>query len=352
MQVDVLIVGQGICGTMLSWYLSKEGKTFMVIDNDDPSSSSKVAAGVINPVTGRRYVTTWMIADLMKFAKDAYGKIGVFLDSNFIFEKSLIDFFPSAQMRNAFTDRITEDDTYLHTYPDQNYFNPYFNYEFGCGEIGPVYMVNMGLLIASWRKDLVESNSFLEEEFIKEDLVVKKDGVEYRDISAEKIIFCDGMKSMDHPWFKALPFAPNKGEALIIECEELIPDHIFKKGMAIVPLPVQNTFWVGSNYQWEFRDDQPSEGFYNHATQVLNSWLKKPWKVLFHKAAIRPATLERRPFVGFHPHFPRIGMLNGMGTKGASLAPYFAYQLSQHIVYNYPISPDADIQRFNRILGK
>ena len=68
MQVDFLIVGQGICGTMLSWYLHKEGKTFLVIDEEKPNSSSRVAAGVINPVTGRRYAYSWMIEDLIPFA--------------------------------------------------------------------------------------------------------------------------------------------------------------------------------------------------------------------------------------------------------------------------------------------
>jgi glycine/D-amino acid oxidase-like deaminating enzyme len=352
MQVDVLIIGQGICGTMLSWYLRKEGKTFLVIDNGDPSASSKVAAGVINPITGRRYVTTWMIADLMEFAKDAYEKMGTFLDSNFIFEKSIIDFFPSAQMRNAFTDRITENDTYLHTYPHQNHFNPHFNYEFGCGEISPAFMVNFGLLLAAWRKELIDGNSLRETEFDNTLPDLSNGRVKYEDIDAEKIIFCDGIKSMNYPLFELLPFAPNKGEALVIETEGLPHEHIYKKGMVIAPLPIENTWWVGSNYQWEFKDDQPSEDFYKQATSILNGWLKTPYKILFHKAAVRPATLERRPFVGFHPHMPQVGILNGMGTKGASLAPWFAWQLSQHIVYNYPISEEASIHRFSRLLGK
>ena len=96
----------------------------------------------------------------------------------------------------------------------------------------------------------------------------------------------------------------------------------------------------------------PARHFYDHATHVLNSWLKKPYRVLFHKAAVRPATLERRPFVGLHPHVPQVGILNGMGTKGTSLAPFFAHQLTQHLVYDLPIAPEADIQRFNRILSK
>ena len=352
MKVDVLIVGQGLCGTFLSWALYKEGKTFMVIDDGAENTSSKIAAGIINPVTGRRYVTTWMIEELVDCAKIAYKELGGFLETPLIFQKSVIDFFPSAQMRNAFVERITENDTYLHTYPDQNSFNPYFNYDFGCGEVRPAYIVNVQTLLALWRKKILEKGALKEEKFFPEELKVEPDTISYQNITAQKIIFCDGVASTQNRWFSLLPFSPNKGEALYIECKDLPTSHIFKKGLVLAPLPAENTFWLGSNYQWEFEDERPSEKFYQQATQLLSHWLKVPYKVLGHKAAIRPATLERRPFLGFHPRYPAIGILNGMGTKGTSLAPFFANQLAQNIVYNFPVLPEADVHRFSRILSK
>lgn len=352
MQVNYLIIGQGICGTMLSWFLHKEGKTFFVIDDNNENSSSKIAAGVINPVTGRRYAYTWMIEEIMPFAVQAYEEIENCLDLKIIFQKSIIDFFPSPQMRNAFIERLTEDDTYLHSYPDQNHFNQYFNYDFGCGEISPAYIVHLQLLLSSWKKKLVELNAVKEEKFDLNELKTEDDCISYQNITAQKIIFCDGVDGVNNPWFQLLPYAPNKGEALIIECNGLTSDHIFKKSLALAPLPQENVYWVGSNYQWKFENDQPSQQFYQHAISVLNGWLKKPYKVLAHKAAVRPATLERRPFAGFHPQFKNVGILNGMGTKGASLAPFFAHQLAQHLIYNFPIAPEADVHRFMRILFK
>ena len=70
-KVECVVVGQGVCGTFLTWYLKKAGMSFIVIDNNDPASSSRVAAGVINPVTGRRIVKTWMINELMPFVQQA-----------------------------------------------------------------------------------------------------------------------------------------------------------------------------------------------------------------------------------------------------------------------------------------
>lgn len=350
MQTDVLIVGQGISGTMLSWFLETEGVNYLLVDEDNPHTSSKTAAGIINPVTGRRFVTTWMIEDLMSFAKTSYTALGKALGQNFITNKSIIDFFPSEQMRQSFVKRVEEQNCYLHSFPDQNYFNTYFNYNYGCGEINPVYMVDLSSILTLWRERVKEN--IITETFSINYLEVNGNGITYKDIRAEKIIFCDGLASATNPWFKLLPFSANKGEALIIECDDLPQAYVYKKSVAIVPLQEQNHYWVGSNYQWEFQDANPSEAFYRQFTAGLNEWLKIKYKVLDHKAAVRPATLERRPFVGFHPLFPAIGILNGLGTKGASLAPYFAHQLAQNIVHGLPIADEANVHRFSKLLSK
>ncbi|MGN6400054.1 MAG: NAD(P)/FAD-dependent oxidoreductase [Flavisolibacter sp.] len=349
---DFLIIGQGICGTMLSWFLHREGKSFAVIDNNNENSASKIAAGIINPITGRRYVTTWMIDEVMPFAIQTYRELEIYLNTDLVSEKSIIDFFPSPQMRNAFVERITEDDTYIHSYPDQNHFNQYFNYDFGCGEIRPAYTIHLQSLLNAWRQRLAALNLLIEQQFDATELKISNDGINYQNITAKKIIFCDGVAAVNSPWFSLLPFAPNKGEAMIIECEELSNQHIFKKGMMLTPLPEPNMYWIGSNYQWEFKDDQPSEQFYKQTTTLLKHWLKAPFRVLQHKAAVRPATIERRPFVGFHPLYPNIGILNGMGTKGTSLAPFFANQLVQQLVHDLPVYPEANVHRFSRILSK
>jgi glycine/D-amino acid oxidase-like deaminating enzyme len=352
MQADYLIIGQGICGTMLSWFLHREGKSFVVIDDGDEHSTSKVAAGIINPVTGRRYTYSWMIDEIMPFAESAYKEISAYLDAQFIRQRNVIDFFPSPKMRDNFLDTLVRNDTYLGTYPDQNHFNQFFNYDFGCGEINPAYVVNLQLLLASWRKKLLDLDSVLEEKFDTTQLNLEDDFVSYKDIHAHKVIFCDGIASMNNPWFSLLPFSPNKGEALIIESRELLHHHIFKKGTLLAPLAVEHTFWAGSNYSWDYKDTQPTQAFREQMTAHLQGWLKVPFKVLFHKAAVRPATVERRPFVGLHPHYPSIGILNGMGSKGTSLAPFFAHQLVQNLIHDLPITPEADVRRFNRTLSR
>jgi glycine/D-amino acid oxidase-like deaminating enzyme len=352
MNTDVLIIGQGISGTFLSWYLEKAGKDFLIIDDNNSNASSRIAAGVINPVTGRRLVTVWMVNEVLPFAWNAYSELGKELEITAIHQKNIIDFFPNPFMREGFLQKIQQGDQYVHTYPEQNHFNSTFNYEFGCGEIRPVYTVNLDMLLPAWRRVLKNKQVLREESFEIAHLKIGEGKVHYKDIIAEKIIFCDGTNSFDSPFFRKLPFAPNKGEALVAEIPGLADHHIYKKSMMIVPMAQKDLFWIGASYIWDFENADPTKEFRDKTEAVLKEWLKIPFQIVEHRSGLRPATLERRPFAGFHPARPSIGILNGMGTKGYSLAPFFAKQLVNNLCYGEPITPEADVARFNKILNR
>jgi glycine/D-amino acid oxidase-like deaminating enzyme len=352
MEIEYLLIGQGISGTWLSYYLQKEGKSFLVIDKEDKNSPSRIAAGIINPVTGRRHVTTWMADEVLPFAWQAYQQLGHEIGTDLIAHKNLLDFFPSPQMRESFLQRVEENSVYVYAYPEQNKFNPYFNYDFGCGEIRPVYTVYLEVVLPAWRRQLRSLDKLREEDFAIEELNPGKDHARYRDISAKKIIFCDGNGSTDNPFFKQLPFAPNKGEVLLLDIPDLPDQHIYKRGMTLSPLAAKGSWWLGSSYEWEFDHTHPTDAFRSKTEKFLKEWLKIPFRITDHLAGIRPATLERRPFIGIHPVHPCLGIFNGMGTKGCSLAPFLAKQFVDHLVYNLPLLPEADVNRYRKILTK
>jgi len=351
MNVEFLIIGQGISGTWLSYYLEKANKSFIVVDNDQPNSATRVAAGIINPVTGRRIVKTWMIDELLSFLIPAYRELGRELGINAIDRKSLIDFHPTPQMKIAFDERVKENADFLFHPKDQLQYQQTFNYDFGFGKVDPCYVVNLKEILMAWRKKLLSTNQLLAESFETEELKHSNTGVTYKNIKAEKIIFCDGINSSQNPFLKNLPFALNKGEVILIESSDIPSTNIFKKGMMLTSIQ-KGLYWLGSNYLWEFSDDRPTEQFRKQTELLLKTWLKVPFKIIDHKASVRPANIERRPFVGFHPTLKNIGILNGMGTKGCSLAPFFAKQLTHHLIHGKEILADADIKRFTKILTR
>ena len=349
MHVEYLLIGQGISGTWLSYYLQKANKSFVVIDNNQENSASRVAAGIINPVTGRRIVRTWMIEQVLAFIVPAYEELGKELSVKAIEQKSLIDFHPTPQMKIAFDERVKENAEFLFQPGNQQQYHDTFKYDFGFGQVDPCYVVNLKTILLAWRKKLVANHQLLEEDFEIEELKQTNNEITYKNITAGKIIFCDGISSAQNPFFKMLPFALNKGEVIFIESSRLPSSTIFKKGMMLTAVE-NDLYWIGSNYLWEFADDNPSEQFRKQIELLLKNWLKVPFKIVDHKASVRPANIERRPFAGMHPIYKNTGILNGMGAKGCSLAPFFANQLTEHLVAGKEISPEADIKRFSKIL--
>jgi glycine/D-amino acid oxidase-like deaminating enzyme len=350
MEVDYIVVGQGISGSFLSWNLINAGKKVLVIDDAKPFTASKVASGVINPVTGRRIVSTWMIDILLPFALGAYNNFGNELGVPLIFQKNIIDFHPTPQMKLAFEERLPMEGKYLRRPENEQAFHQHFNFPFGAGEISPCYLIDIHPLLNLWRQKLAAQDSLLEEVFDINSLV-SDSRIGYKDIVADKIIFCDGTNGFDSPYFKMLPYAKNKGEAVIVEIRDLPRTNIYKQGLSLVPWK-DNLWWIGSTYEWDFKELDPSFAFRIKVEQLLQYWIKLPFTIIDHIASERPANLERRPFVGFHPTHTNVGILNGMGTKGCSLAPYFANQLADNIINDTQILPLANVQRFKKVLSR
>lgn len=354
MTYDFILVGQGICGTFLSWNLWKSGAKVLVIDEPRPFSATKVASGIINPVTGRQVVTTWMADELMEFAGDAYTAIGEDIGEKVINKKDIIVFPPSQQMRGAYDKRIGEENSYIKQ-PSPSTFDAFkdvfFSY-YGCAIIDPVWLVDLHPLLHGWRKVLRKKNMLLEEAFLHEHLTINNDAVQYKNITAKKIIFCNGVDAFSLPYWQKLPFVCNKGEALIVDIAGLPQNNIYKAGNSTIVPWYDGLWWVGSSYENNFDDALPTVAFKRKKLQELQQYLKLPVTIVDHIASLRPAVaIERRPFVGLHPAIQTVVILNGMGTKGCSLAPYFAQQLTQHLLEGKGIDPLADVKRFSRILA-
>jgi glycine/D-amino acid oxidase-like deaminating enzyme len=358
MQTSVIIVGQGLCGTWLSYWLQQAGIDFLVIDEERPNTSTRVASGVINPVTGRRMSRTWLADQVIPFAEQAYTSLTSFLSTvnnqpstPLISRCDIMDFFNSPDRRLDFEKKATQFAEYLQWPKDEHYYRPHFHYELGYGIIAPAYQVDLQTMLDGWRQYLKQSNRLLEQRFDHAALQLMPNGVQYGDIHAGKIIFTEGVAAHEAGFFQLLPFALNKGEALIVEIDSLPADHIYKKGNTITPWR-GGYFWAGSTYNNHYTDDQPTAAFRQSMEAWLSSVLKHPFKVLDHLAAIRPATVERRPFAGWHPQHVQVGILNGTGTKGVTLAPFFAKQMADNITQHTAIMPEADVARFARVLQR
>jgi glycine oxidase len=376
---DYIIVGQGIAGSVLAYFLRKNGQKVVVIDRNTEGvlSSSKIAAGVINPITGRRFVKSWRIDELLPFAKQTYQELEKVLKISIWHDRRIIRTLRDIEEENNFLLR--------RTYPD---------YEFYCGETTPLprlsdenaslvdasfinhfhsfadikngAQVNVPFLIEHFRTYFIDNQCFINNDFSFSDLIIEENGVTYKNIKAEKIIFAEGAAGATNPYFSWLPFNLDKGELLLVRIPNLKLRHIFKNKISIVPLHdigivskmsaqspkntegghAEDLYWVGATNAWTFDDDQPSENnkllIINELREILNC----PFEIIGHQAAVRPTVRDRRPFIGLHPKFPVLGIFNGFGTKGASLVPFFAARFVDSLLKNLPLEREVDISRF------
>ena len=72
---DYLLVGQGLSGSNLAWQLHFNNLTFDIIDNGGLTSSSRVAGGVVNPMSFKRLILSWKAQELVTYAQSFYSKI-------------------------------------------------------------------------------------------------------------------------------------------------------------------------------------------------------------------------------------------------------------------------------------
>ena len=349
-QVKYLIIGQGIVGTWMSYQLDKAGITYRIVHDENMPCASSVASGVMNPVTGRRIVQTWMIDTLLPYAVKAYTELQTQLNIQIIQEAPVILIHPSEQMKDSFHYRINNENIYL-IEQDPSKWTPYFNAQHGVGGINECYWLDVNEMTQSWKSYLVSKEFYINAHFDMNEVVLGESFVQWKNIIAEKIIFCDGIASMQNPYFSELPFAPNKGEALIVRIPGLPIKNIYKNNISIIPWK-EDLFWVGSNYEWTYEDVIPSAAFKEKMVNNLDQILKLPYEVVDHMVGIRPTNTQRRPFVGVHPMHTQLAICNGMGTKGCSLSPYFTNQLLDHLENGTPIEPEASLNRFEFLLKK
>lgn len=346
-KVDYIIVGQGIGGTLLAWNLEKRGKSYIVIDNNHDQAASKIAAGVINPITGRKYVKSWRIEKLLPVAKETYIEISDFISNKIFHEKLIYRGLYSIKDENTWEARKSDPiaGQYIVENPSIEEFERKIEGVQSYGVLQRGMQVQLGQIIDDFKSYLLKENLLVQEKLEYADIELKNGAVHYHEIEANKMIFAEGYQAQYNPYFNYLPFEPAKGDVLIIKIQGRPFDNILRHKVFIAPIDEEH-YWVGSGYRWKFDDDSPDEEKGRELKEKLDKILKVPYEIVKHIAGIRPCVKGRRPFLGVHSEHPELVIFNGLGTKGASLGPYWANHLLAHLEDGLEIDPEVQISDF------
>jgi glycine/D-amino acid oxidase-like deaminating enzyme len=338
---DYFIVGQGLAGSCVALQLLQRNRTVLVFDQHNNNTASRIAAGMFNPITGKNPALTWKAQELFPFLHRFYRQMETFTGESFFHPMDIYRPFQHAGEQNLWHSKASDSRFQpfiraLHHRPvfTDQVINPWGGMELGCSGY-----VDLPAFLRAVLQVLQQRGMFRQEYFDETNMQVLGNRVIYRDCEAKKIVFCTGALSVKA--FGFLPLRPLKGEVLGLRTDRTV-DRIYNRGVYVVP----GIWKAGATYHARDLTPGPTQAGRQELEGKLRKLVRFSWQVTSHQAAFRPTTPDRRPLTGRHPVYENVYLLNGLGTKGVTLAPYFSAQLVDFMENGVPVNQEADIRRY------
>ena len=324
---------------MLAYRLIKRGKKVLLIDNNLSASSSKVAAGIINPITGHRLNITAGFEQFWPIAEAAYAEMETDFGVSF--------YKPVAQTRLIknqgqfdYLQQRQQQAEYLALIGEHKMQSPYFMAsEFGSIDIKQSAIVDCKELLSACKAWLIERNAYLCTKLDYTNLGSNESGVAYQEIVATSVIFCEGHAATNNPWLNTLPFKLAKGEILSMKLHNsnALDLPLLNWGNWLAPTSTEGVAKLGSSFEWKDLSLKPNAATRDKLLTSLNTNSNIEATLIESEVGIRPTTRDRMPFIGGLKNLKHAYCFNGFGSKGCLLIPYYADLLCDHLIDQQPL---------------
>jgi glycine/D-amino acid oxidase-like deaminating enzyme len=313
---------------------------FLIIDYPDPNSASRVAAGLFNPITGKTNQPTWRATEIFEALAAFYHKAETNSGEKFI--RSIPIYRPFLSVAEQVKASAVTSPWVAGVSVQPKYPGVIHNPLGGLDLRGSGYLNTKIFLKAV--KELLQAGDQYREEVFDHGAMLPGEKIQYKDIEASHVIFCEGVKANTNPWFHWAPIKKLKGELLTVRAK-LPTEVIFNRGIFAVPAAELDTFLMGSTYTHD-----PTQGNTDSGINDLLGRAKALFKIdlewIGQNWGHRPTTPDRRPLLGSHPEYKNLHIFNGLGTKGVSLAPFFAVHLADWLEGKTELPREVNMERF------
>lgn len=357
--VDFCIVGGGLAGVMFALKARARGFQCVVIDKPELSAASRVSAGLINPIAGKRFAPFWEADAVLPSALAMYETLERRFGQTLARPMRAARFFTSESEREYWFLKRAGALTFA-AYKPPEAWDAAYNQRYGGLEYD-AWIVDVEATVRLARAHLKEEGALIEEEFDAAALSFHGEGVRYKGLRAARLAMCNGWKILRSPLWERLPLLPAKGELLTVKPKpeadaravEILTSALHIKEAFIAPLSrkssLENTefaglgeldapqFRIGATYSWDELNETPTEENARRLLEAAFDLVPAPMTILRHDAGVRPAAQDSKPIVGAHPAEPRCVLLNGFGSKGAAYAPYCAEVLLNFLTESSPL---------------
>lgn len=342
-ETENTIIGWGLAGAVLAWQLHFRGVDFQVYDST-VNHSTRVAAGLVNPVVFKRLTKSWNADVLLPFADSFYAQIEKELGVQLLSRKNIWRVFASVEEENNWSSKMGDDrfSAYLGVVaeadlpPQNKVLAP-----FGMGEVHTLGNLDTNVFLDA-------SKSFFQTKGVQ----FFNHKFNYSTLEGQRRYFCcEGSGLINNPFFKDLPLNPTHGETLIIETDALDVDQTLNKNMFLMRLDERH-YKVGATYNWELTEPLLTEEAKGELVEKLETFTHFNYTVVAHQAGLRPTVRDRRPLLGAHAEQKNVVLFNGLGAKGVMIGPYYANALLNHVFDGEILDKEVDIRRFERLGNK
>ncbi len=321
-----MIIGQGLAGTCLAWRLWQRGEAFHIVDRET-GGSSRVAAGLVNPVTGKNFEPSARIDTFLPEAVAFYQKIEATLGSRFWHPLPVLRLASNADEWAKMLDKSRRPDIAAWLADGRKPVD-------APGWHGALMLRGGGRL--DTRAFLDGSRAFFTERGIYRKGDVGADALN------DRAILCDGAAGLLTG--RCGPHRCAKGEILTIAAEGWDTSSIrIGGGGWLVPIGGGH-FKAGATYEWENLDNRPTEEGRNKVETIIRRLGGADFTVTAHEAGVRPILRRSEPLIGPLPCGAWV--FNGLGSKGSLYAPGMADRLAAWLIEGQTAESAMDIRVF------
>lgn len=352
---ETLIIGQGLAGTVLALRLEESGRPYHIIDEGAGHTSSRAALGLLNPVTGMRFTPTWMWDDCWAEAQAFYARAEDRFDRKFFRETPIYRLFRDEKEKNRWQ-KFRQREGVLDWIEREYEEEPELLRGHVRGELGgmriPGGWLEIDVFLDAARRHFQQQGVLTEQRFDPRELVIEPDSVTLRPGTAaaqprrfDRVVFCEGFLMSGNPWFGDFPLALAKGQSLTIRMADFPADLAVVRKIFFLPLrhaAEGAILRIGATWEWDDLTPEPTAEGRLRLEELIRGLTDQPFEVLEQSAGVRPITKDKKPLVGTLPGRPHVAILNGLGSKGSLLAPYFARQLLRHLDESVALDPKVD----------
>jgi glycine oxidase len=317
------IIGQGLAGTCLAWELWKRGVPFLLCGGGH--GSSRVAAGMVNPITGKNFEPSWRITEFLPVALTFYAAVEQQIG------RKLWHSFPVLRLAGS-----EKEWRKIISKLELPGVSPWIKGEVAApvGWAGAVEVLGGGRL---------DTQAFLEgsREFFDRLGCYRFGEVSMTEIQPHEIR-CEGAAGLMTGRYG--PHRCAKGEILTLRAPDWDESRIrVGAGGWLVPQG-GGVFRVGSTYEWDELDELPTAKGRLRVEEIAARLGGDGFEVIRHDAGVRPILRRSQPLIG-----PLDGggwMMNALGSKGALYGPGMVSKLADWFMDGVKPEPEVDFRVF------